>query len=182
MLNFFSIDLSSAQIFPIKLLLVDPVYHFFLWISPTSINLISALFFKSSCSWSTGYALFVDCHIDRVYTPFFQLRCSWCTGYAHFCGFPHLPLTLDAFQFSNDAAPNGPGMPILRIAPSSIDLVCVPYFQLHCSWWTGYAHFLWIAPSSINLKLYTLYFSNLAALSRPGMPFLWIDLVCALFF
>ena len=93
---FFSIDLLSAQIFPIKLLLVDPVYQF-LWISPSSINLISALFFKSSCSWSTGYALFVDCHIDCVYAPFFQLRCSWWTGYAHFCGFPHLPLTLYAF-------------------------------------------------------------------------------------
>ena len=139
---FFSIDLLSAPIFP-----SGASIPIFLWISPSSINLISALFFKSSCSWSTGYALFVDCHIDRVYAPFLH----------------HLPVTLYAYHISSYTAPGGPGMPIfcrlphlpltfyafhifkimlllvdllcpfLWIAPSSIDLVCAPFFKLSCT-------------------------------------------------
>ena len=75
-------------------------------------------------------------------------------------------------MFSNNAAPNGPGMSIFsQITPSSIDLLCAHFVQIRCSQWTRYANFS---------SEYTL-FHRLAMRSFCPNTLLLVDPVCQFF-
>ena len=81
------------------------------------------------CQFFSDYALFRGSVMHKLFANY---AAPSGPGMPIFLRIHPLPWICYALNFSNYAAPSGPGMPIFSPnTPSSMDLLCTTFFQLH---------------------------------------------------